>query len=209
MVLVKSPPSRIAFYCDTPAASGGETSILVSGAVARRVAAERPAFAARLAAEGLLYRRVLSEADDAASAQGRGWKSTYAATTREEAEAAMKATGVASWTWLPDGGLRTETAALPAFLDDPRSGERLFHNALAAIYLGWNDARNRGPESVLFGGGQPLDEADVRAVAAIMDEIAVNIPWQKGDLMLLDNRRAMHARRPFAPPRRVLAYICE
>jgi alpha-ketoglutarate-dependent taurine dioxygenase len=57
--------------------------------------------------------------------------------------------------------------------------------------------------------GEQLDEADVRAVAAVMDELAVNIPWQKGDLMLLDNRRAMHARRPFAPPRRVLAYICE
>ena len=208
MVLVKSPPSRIAFYCDTPAASGGETSILVSGAVAARVAQERPAFAARLAQEGLLYRRVLSEEDDPASAQGRGWKSTYAQ-TRDTAEAAMLATGVHSWTWLPDGSLRTETAALPAFLDDPRSGERIFHNALAAIYLGWNDARNRGPDSVLFGSGAQLEEADVRAVAAIMDELAVNIPWQKGDLMLLDNRRAMHARRPFTPPRRVLAYLCE
>jgi hypothetical protein len=137
------------------------------------VARERPAFAARLAQEGLLYRRVLSEEDDPASAQGRGWKSTYAA-TREAAEAAMLATGVHSWTWLPDGSLRTETAALPAFLDDPRSGERIFHNALAAIYLGWNDARNRGPDSVLYGGGAQLDEADVRAVAAIMDELAVN-----------------------------------
>jgi hypothetical protein len=136
MVLVKAPPSRIAFYCETPAASGGETSILVSGELYRRVAAQRPAFVSRLAAEGLLYRRALSEEDDAASAQGRGWKSTYAAATRDEAEAAMRATGVHAWTWLPDGGLRTETAALPAFLDDPRSGERLFHNALAAIYLG-------------------------------------------------------------------------
>ena len=208
MVLVKSPPSRIAFYCDTPAAAGGETSILVSGAVAARVAQERPDFAARLAREGLLYRRVLSEEDDPASAQGRGWKSTYAL-TRDAAEAAMLATGVHSWTWLPDGSLRTETAALPAFLDDPRSGERVFHNALAAIYLGWNDARNRGPDSVLFGSGAQLEEADVRAVAAIMDELAVNIPWQRGDLMLLDNRRAMHARRPFTPPRRVLAYLCE
>ena len=209
MVLVKSPPSRIAFYCDTPAASGGETSVLLSGALYRRVAAARPAFTARLAAEGLVYRRVLSEADDAASAQGRGWRSTYAAASRAEAEDAMRATGVHAWEWLPCGGLRTETAALPAFLDDPRSGERLFHNALAAIYLGWNDARNRGPDSVRFGGGQPLEEADVRAVAAVMDELAVNVPWQKGDVMLLDNRRAMHARRPFTPPRRVLAYICE
>jgi len=130
MALVKSPPSRIAFYCETPAATGGETSILVSGTLAKRVAAARPDFAARLAAEGLRYRRVLSEHDDAASAQGRGWRSTYGA-TRDEAEAAMRATGVGSWEWLPDGSsLRTETAALPAFQEDLRSGELLFHNAL-------------------------------------------------------------------------------
>lgn len=61
----------------------------------------------------------------------------------------------------------------------------------------------------MFGAtGERLDAADVEAVAAIMQELAVNIPWQKGDLMLLDNRRAMHARRPFTPPRRVLAYLC-
>ena len=207
MALVKSPPSRIAFFCDVPAASGGETSVLLSGAVAARVAAARPAFAARLAAEGLLYRRVLSEQDDAASAQGRGWRSTYAAATRKDAEAAMKSTGVAAWEWLPDGGLRTTTPALPAFLVDERSGERLFHNALAAVYLGWNDARNAGPDSVRYGGGEPLDAADVAAVDAAMQALAVNIPWQHGDIMLLDNKRAMHARRPFVPPRRVLAYL--
>ena len=208
MALVASPPSRIAFFCETPAAAGGETSTLLSGAVAAAVAASRPAFAARLRAEGLRYSRVMSEHDDASSAQGRGWRSTYAAGSREEAEAAMRATGVASWEWLPDGGLRTETAALPAFVEDPRSGETLFHNALAAVYLGWTDARNSGPRSVRFGGGEPLEGDDVAEVARIMQAHAVNIPWQHGDVMLLDNRRAMHARRPFTPPRRILAYLC-
>ncbi len=208
MALVPSPPSRIAFFCDVPPASGGETSILLSGALHAAVAAARPAFVARLAAEGLRYRRVLSEADDAASAQGRGWKSTYGAATREQAEAAMRATGLAAWEWLPDGSLRTTSAALPALLADPRSGEMLFHNALAAVYLGWNDARNAGPGSVHFGGGDALDADDVAAVAEAMRQLAVDIPWQQGDIMLLDNRRAMHARRPFTPPRRVLAYLC-
>jgi hypothetical protein len=208
MALVPDPPRRIAFFCDVPAAAGGETSCLLSGAVAAAVAAELPAFSARLAAEGLRYLRVLPEHDDAASAQGRGWRSTYGGATRADAEAAMRATGLASWEWLPDGSLRTTSAALPALLTDARSGEVLFHNALAAVYLGWNDARNAGPDSVRFGGGGALPGDDVRAVEAIMARHAVNIPWQQGDVLLLDNRRAMHARRPFVPPRRVLAYLC-
>lgn len=236
MALVASPPSRIAFFCERPAASGGETSILLSGELCARVAARVPEFCERLEAEGLVYHRVLSEEDDAASAQGRGWKSTYAA-TKESAEAAMRTTvrsarclrfstrfsyriappstdavvpqGVSSWQWREDGSLRTSTSALPAFKTDPRTGERLFFNALAAVYLGWTDARNAGPDSVRFGGGGALPAEDVRAVAKEMAALAVDIPWRQGDVMLLDNSRVMHARRPFAPPRRILAYICE
>ena len=31
--------------------------------------------------------------------------------------------------------------------------------------------------------------------------------WQKGDVLLIDNRLAMHSRNTFEPPRRVLASI--
>jgi hypothetical protein len=209
MALVSRPPSRIAFFCDTPSAAGGETSILSSAALVHAVRERQPAFCERLKAEGLVYLRTLSEQDDPSSAQGRGWRSTYAPDgSRESAEAAMRATGVASWEWLADGGLRTKTAVLPAF--GRFAGQELFHNALAAVYLGWTDVRNAGPECVRFGEtGDALPRAEVEAVAAAMAGLAVNIPWQRGDVMLLDNRLAMHARRPFAPPRRVLAYICE
>ena len=120
----------------------------------------------------------------------------------------MTATGVASWEWLSDGALRTRTAVLPAFGSDGR-GRPVFANALAAVYLGWTDARNKGPESVLYGGsGAPLAAADVAFVETVMRQLAVNIPWQQGDVMLLDNTAAMHARAPFTPPRRILAYVC-
>ena len=209
MALVAKPPSRIAFFCDVPAPSGGETSILLSTALYRRFGAVRPAFVERLHAEGLLYHRVLSEQDDPSSAQGRGWRSTYNAADRDTCEAAMRATGVQAWTWLPGGSLRTTTGPLPAFKVDERTGEFVFFNALAAVFIGWTDKRNQGPESVRYGlTGDALDAADVYAVRDVMSEIAVDIPWQHGDVMLLDNTRAMHARRPFTPPRRTLAYLC-
>lgn len=209
MALVARPPSRIAFFCDTPSASGGETSILPSAELAAAVAAARPAFASRLRAEGLVYLRTLSEADDPTSAQGRGWRSTYSPEGREQAEAAMRATGVAAWEWLPDGGLRTTSAVLPAFREDGRGGGAVFFNALLAVYTGWTDSRNSGPACVRFGGGGALGEEDVAAVALAAASLAADVPWAKGDVMLLDNIRTMHARRPFVPPRRTLAFICE
>lgn len=144
----------------------------------------------------------------------------------------------------------------------------------ATVYLGWNDKRNKGPDSVLYGDGSRIAEADVRAVDRIMQEIAVAVPWQKaravrakpmmlrsplrgprgwlefgvcfasrwrsdscaaacelrrcccvdslsfgcamylaylsqGDTMLIDNFQAQHSRRPFVPPRKILAYLFE
>ena len=62
--------------------------------------------------------------------------------------------------------------------------------------------RCAGPGSARSAGSAPASGRDA------MGELAVDIPWQKGDVMLLDNLRSMHARRPFTPPRRILAYLC-
>lgn len=211
MALVASPPSRIAFFCQLPAASGGETSLLHSQELYRRALLVSPQFMARLAAEGLLYKRTLSREDDPSSAQGRGWLSTYAADGHERAsvEAAMRASGVSGWEWLADGGLRTTTGPLPAFRTDARTGQPAFFNALLAVFTGWTDKRNMGPECVRFGGGGALPAEGVAAVAELAAALAVDIAWEKGDVMLVDNMLAQHSRRPFQGPRRTLAYITE
>ncbi len=38
-------------------------------------------------------------------------------------------------------------------------------------------------------------------------EESVEIPWQQGDVMIVDNMLAMHARNSFVPPRRILAVM--
>ena len=165
----------------------------------------------RLQEEGLLYHRTLSKEDDPTSAQGRGWISTYALADgkQETAEAAMRATGVQKWEWLPDGGLRTTTGPLPAFRKDPRNGEEAWFNALVAVFMGWTDARNRGPDCVRFGiTGDALPAESVAAVVEMASALAVDIKWEKGDIVVVDNFRVQHARRPFTGPRRTLAYLC-
>jgi alpha-ketoglutarate-dependent taurine dioxygenase len=47
----------------------------------------------------------------------------------------------------------------------------------------------------------------VAAASAIADEVTFDIPWQAGDLALVDNYVAMHGRRNFKGTRRVLASL--
>ena len=59
----------------------------------------------------------------------------------------------------------------------------------------------RGGAEVGWRGGV------ARQVDAIMQEISVALPWRQGDVVLIDNFLTQHSRRPFVPPRRILAYL--
>ena len=61
-----------------------------------------------------------------------------------------------------------------------------------------------GSDDVTYGDGSQLPEEAVRGCARIMEEEAVDIPWQQGDIMVLDNRAVMHGKRPAKPPRLIL-----
>ena len=80
---------------------------------------------------------------------------------------------------------------------------------MVAAYTGWNDSRNIGEKAVVLGDGKqtPIDVSNIQDVLEIMDELTVAVPWKAGDVLLLDNRTAMHSRRPFTGPRRILASL--
>jgi hypothetical protein len=79
---------------------------------------------------------------------------------------------------------------------------------MVAAYTGWNDSRNKGEHAVVAGDdGSLLDPAFMADAVAIMREIRVCSRWQEGDVILVDNRTAMHSRNPYEGSRRVLAAL--
>ena len=96
--------------------------------------------------------------------------------------------------WLPNGDCRTTTAVLPAIRRDARTGKQVFFNSVIAAFTGWNDARNRGDEALVFGDGTPMDSSAVQSVADFMAEKRVAFKWQNGDVLLIDNTLVMHSR---------------
>jgi alpha-ketoglutarate-dependent taurine dioxygenase len=47
----------------------------------------------------------------------------------------------------------------------------------------------------------------VNAATRLSEELSFNIPWERGDVALVDNFVTMHGRRPFTGTRKVLASL--
>ena len=202
-------PAYVVFFCEKPAVQDGATPIIPSHAVARHLRKTHPVVAAKFAQLGVRYARTLPLEHDPSSPIGKSWRAAFNATTREEAEAAMTAAGT-SWTWLPSGDVRTVTKRLPALVMHAKTGQEMFFNAAVAASVGWVDSRNDPTKAVLYGDGSELDGEALEALASVrgfMEAERVAFTWQAGDVLLLDNYKAMHSRQPFVGPRRVLASL--
>ena len=198
-------PSRLFFFCEQPAEAAGATPLCRSDVLWTRIKDELPEFAAAAEARGLLYTNVMPEEDDASSGQGRSWKSTFMVEERAGAEARLRELGY-DWSWGEDGSLRATTPTLPAVLT-LEGGRQTFFNQLIAAFRGWSDSRNDPTKAITFGDAAPLDADTVLRVCDMADELTFEIPWERGDVALLDNYLVMHGRRPFRGTRKVLASL--
>lgn len=198
-------PGKLFFFCEKAAEQGGATPLCRSDVLFERMQKQLPDFAADCVSKGLLYSHVMPAADDAASGMGRSWQSTWKATTREEAEARMASLGY-TWEWQEDGCLKVTTPRLQA-VRELGDGRTSFFNQLIAAFRGWKDARNDPSKSITFGDGTPLDPANMEKVIQMAEEITFDVPWQTGDVALVDNYVAMHGRRTFQGTRKVLASL--
>lgn len=58
---------------------------------------------------------------------------------------------------------------------------------------------------VRLGNGDPIPDELVAHVRAEVEEEMVELRWQAGDLLIVDNHLLLHGRRPFRGPREVIA----
>jgi hypothetical protein len=198
-------PAKLFFFCEKAAEEGGETPLCRSDALLDRLAERCPQFVKDCESKGLIYTNVMPSHDDAQSGMGRSWQSTLGAESREAAEERLLALNY-SWEWLEDGCLRASTPVLPA-VREVGDGRKSFFNQLLAAFQGWKDSRNDPAKAIRFGDGSPLDRDAVITAAELAEEVTFDVPWQAGDVALVDNLVAMHGRRTFRGTRKVLASL--
>jgi amino acid adenylation domain-containing protein/non-ribosomal peptide synthase protein (TIGR01720 family) len=201
-------PLKIFFCCLRPAAAGGETPIVDSREVYRRL---DPAIRQRFEEHGIMYVRNYGHG------VGLDWRQVLSAATREQAEARCRES-VLDFEWQGD---RLRTRALrPAVVRHPRTGEMSWFNQAQHWHVSCLDRETREsvetlfapedlPRNCYYGDGQPIADRDMAEILKVYAELEVVFPWQAGDVLICDNLLTAHARNPFSGERKLLVAMGE
>ncbi|WP_434740431.1 TauD/TfdA family dioxygenase [Micromonospora sp. SH-82] len=202
-------PSRLLFYCQIAAATGGATPVLDARLWLELLDPEiREAFAG-----GVCYQQNLHDG----MGLGKSWQQTFETEDRAEVEGFLAGTG-ATWKWTSDG-LRISQVR-PATTRHPVTGVEVWFNQTDQWHpAGLEDDVARVmmqvmtpdelPQSVTFADGAPIPEEYVRQIRDRGLDAAVDIDWRVGDLMVIDNILVAHGRRPYTGDRRILVAMSD
>lgn len=197
-------PRKQWFYCELPSAIGGATPIVDCRELLRRLP---PALAAEFASRQLMYVRTFTPRLDV------DWRDFYKTEDRAEVEARCRAAGI-DCRWLDGDILQTRTVC-PAIVSHPVTGERSFFNQVQLHHVSCleEDVREdllemvgleRMPRHVMFGDGTPIPDEAMKLIGELYEACAVRFDWQRGDVVMLDNMLAAHARDPYEGPRKIV-----
>lgn len=196
-------PARLAFCCLEAPEVGGATPV----ADVRRVLERIPApIVERFEELGVAYVRTFG------GGLGLPWQEVFQTDSRAAVAEYCEPRGI-EVEWRPDGRLTTRQVR-PAVARHPLSGRRAWFNHAAffnvhalpeavRVPLLEQVAEEDLPNHTFYGDGSSIPPEVVRTLldAYAAEESAV--PWQRGDVMVVDNLAAAHGRQPFAGPRRV------
>lgn len=202
-------PRLLAFACVTPPASGGVTAVADARAVLRDLPAN---LVERFERHGWRLTRSYNPL------VGTAWQNAFGTDDRTEVERYCADNGLEA-VWQGGDGLST-TQTRAAVLTHPDSGERCWFNQIAFLNEWTMEPEVRefliqefGPEGLpfntFFGDGSPLDRATVDHINEVYEKHTVREPWQRGDLMVVDNVATAHSREPFQGEREIVVGMGE
>src|SRR6185436_2049584 len=90
----------------------------------------------------------------------------------------------------------------------PHTGEPVFFNQIQLHHPSCLDPSVRRalvsvcgadalPRDVRFGDGGPIEDEVALELVALYERLAVRFPWQRGDLLMVDNMLVAHGRYPY------------
>ena len=197
-------PLHLYFYCDQPSATGGETPFGDTRLLLERI---DPQVRDEFIRKRVLYVRNYGDG------MGLPWQTVFQTEDRAEVEAYCARIGITP-EWKPGNRLRTRQQG-PAVVRHPRTGDTVwfnhatFFNALTLpesirdSLLAEFEPQDL-PQNTYFGDGSPIPEDYIRHLQQLYREVMVEFPWQRGDVVVLDNIFTIHARNGYSGPRKIL-----
>lgn len=197
-------PRKQWFFCELPSPIGGATPIVDC----RRMLDVLPEdLVQKIEEKGLLYLRNFHKNIDVS------WQHFYKTEDKTEVEARLSAAGT-EFTWLDNDGLQTKTKTI-GVIRHPVTGERSFFNQVQLHHIACLEpevkenlielvGENLLPRHVYYGDGTAISDEEMRIIGEAYETCAVRFTWQQGDVVMLDNMLAAHARDPFEGPRKIV-----
>jgi len=200
-------PMKLFFYCERPAADGGETPL---GDMRATTANIRPDVKQLFRDKGVLYVRNYGQGIDL------DWKEVFQTDLKDEVESYCRKNEIA-FEWKPGGGLRTKQVR-PAIARHPVSGEEFWFNQAHLFHVSSHEAEMREamsalfkeedlPRNAYFGDGSPIAEDMLQHIRDAYQDNTFTFAWEKNDVLMVDNMKVAHGRKPFSGDRTVLVMM--
>ena len=219
-------PGVLFFYSQIVPESGGQTPLLSSLELYDRLKEELPDFLNDLEAKGVIGRQYFpAKEDPEAEHIGWNWRDSYGwdikpedtlEVQRAKVEAVLKDQLQAEGEWQPNGSLHV-LQRLPAIRYVGSSGKPTFFNGFAGVYGRARDnnaleAPYKGDDGkyhlpTTYGDGSSIPTEYLERLLEISDDIGFLVPWQEGDIALINNFTVQHARSPWVGKRSLLVSL--
>ncbi|HEY6804799.1 MAG TPA: condensation domain-containing protein, partial [Pyrinomonadaceae bacterium] len=197
-------PTKIWFCCVQPAQQGGETPIVDS----RRVfAALSPGIKERFIQKGIMYMRNYGRG------LGLDWPGVFRTSSKAEIEKHCRAAFI-DFEWKSEDRLCTR-AVRPAVVKHPVTGELTWFNQAQHWHISCLDPLTREsmvslfaeedlPRNCYYGDGSRIEDSVMNEILSVYKHLEVSFPWQRGDILMLENLLTAHARNQFVGPRQIM-----
>ena len=189
-------PKNIFFFCKSASETGGETPLCRSDQLYEALLKADKALVESFEKFGVIYNSIMSSVDELISGQGRSWQKTLGVSSKNDAEAKLSKLGY-SWNWIEDDNLSVTTKTLQA-TKELGNGQKSFFNQVIAASLGWKKNSENQIAPVRFGNGEEIKESYIELISELAQSLTLLRSWQDHDILLIDNYRVMHGRKPFA-----------
>lgn len=202
-------PLRIWFGCARPADTGGETTIVDSRLLYRKLDRK---VVSTFEEKGVMYVR------NYGTGLGLGWRQVFQTQDPGDVERGCRANQM-RFEWRGPDQLRT-TCVRPAVIPHPKTGEMSWFNQAQHFHPACLEAETRSsleelfseeemPRHCHYGDGTRIEDSVMEEILGLYQELEISFPWQKGSVMMVDNVLTAHGRNAFSGPRKLLVALSD
>ncbi len=216
---VKYYPKNIYFFCEIPPQAKGETIIADARKVLKAI---DPAVKQRFIDKGLryvscyYYKSFIMDLLNKIQPSHKKWIQVFETHSKQEVERKCQEHEF-EYQWAKNDWLQISQVR-PAVMAHPETGEKVWFNQAHLYdfnpkllgswrYIGaklFYCRKHTKLHQIFYADNYPIPRADLYHVLDVLDDQTIYFPWQKGDLLVLDNVLAMHGRATFQGKRRIL-----